>query len=149
MQLVVLALGKLGMGSGGQGGLYAVWGAGGMLGSVAILVLVRRRGYGLALAIGALSFAAGLALAGLDGVPVAVAAMVPAVLGFALVETAVMALVPRTQSSPSTLRGRVSRRPANEPARGRDHPKPRHYPAATSSFSKSSMESGLIPDSCL
>jgi predicted MFS family arabinose efflux permease len=95
VQLVALALGKLGMGDGGPGVLYAVWGAGGVIGSAVILVLVRRRGYGLALLVGAFTFAIGLAVAGVDGVPVAVAAMIPAGLGFALVETAVTGLVPR------------------------------------------------------
>jgi hypothetical protein len=95
VQLVALSIGKLGMGNGGPGVLYAVWGAGGVLGSGAMLTLVRRRGYGLALALGAVAFAAGLALSGVDGIPVAVAAMVPAGLGFALVETGVTALVPR------------------------------------------------------
>ncbi len=95
VQLVVLALGKLGLGNGGPGLLYGVWGAGGLLGSALMLILVRRRGYGLALGLGAFAFAAGLVLAGLDEVAVAVAAMIPAGVGFALVETAVMALVPR------------------------------------------------------
>lgn len=95
VQLVVLAIGKLRMGNGGPGTLYAVWGAGGVAGSAVVLWLVRRRGYGLALAVGSGAFAAGLALAGVDGIAVAIAAMVPAGLGFALVETGVMAIVPR------------------------------------------------------
>jgi MFS family permease len=95
VQLVALALGKLGMGNGGPGILYAAWGAGGILASGVVLLLVRRRGYGLALGVGALTFAAGLVLAGVDGVPLALAAMIPAGIGFSLVETTVMALVPR------------------------------------------------------
>ncbi len=95
VQLVSLALGKLSMGNGGPGLLYTVWGVGGMLGGIALLHLVRRRGYGLAVAGGAIVFAVGIALAGVDGVAVALIAMVPAGLGFALVETAVMGLVPR------------------------------------------------------
>lgn len=95
VQLVALALGKLRMGNGGPGVLFAVWGVGGLLGSVVILALVRRRGYGLALLVGAVGFGAALAVTGLDGVALAVAAMVPAGLGFALVETGMMALVPR------------------------------------------------------
>jgi MFS family permease len=95
VQLVVLSVGKLGMGNGGPGVLFAVWGAGGVLGGAAVLMLVRRRGYGLALALGAICFAAGVALAGVDGVPVAVAAMAPAGIGLALVEAAVMGIVPR------------------------------------------------------
>ena len=95
VQLVALALGKLRLGNGGPGLLYGVWGAGGLLGSVAILALVRRRGYGLALTVGALGFGAGLASAGVDGVALALAAMVAAGIGFSLVETSVTGLVPR------------------------------------------------------
>lgn len=95
VQLVVLSVGTLGMGNGGPGVLFAVWGAGGVLGGAAVVSLVRRRGYGLALALGAIASAAGVALAGVDGVPVAVAAMVPAGFGLALVEAAVMGVVPR------------------------------------------------------
>jgi MFS family permease len=95
VQLVVLAIQHLGMGSGGPGQLYAVWGVGGVAGSGALLFLVRRRGYGLALLLGALVFAAAIGVAGADGVPLALVTMVPAGLGFALVEAAVMALVPR------------------------------------------------------
>jgi MFS family permease len=95
VQLVALALGKLHMGSGGPGLLYAVWGVGGLLGAGLLLVIVRIRGYGLAVAGGVLCFAIALAVSGLDGVPLAVAAMIPVGLGFALTETAVMALVPR------------------------------------------------------
>jgi MFS family permease len=95
VQLVALALGKLHLGNGGPGLLYIVWGAGGLLGSYLILVLVRRRGYGLALSVGGLCFGVGLAVAGLDGVPVALAAMIAAGIGFSLVETSVIGLVPR------------------------------------------------------
>jgi predicted MFS family arabinose efflux permease len=95
VQLVALALGKLRMGSGGPGILYAVWGAGGIAGSALIGALVRRRGYGLALATGALALGAAIAVAGLDGVALAVITMVPAGVGFALVETAILGLVPR------------------------------------------------------
>ncbi|MEA2159082.1 MAG: hypothetical protein QOD66_1462 [Solirubrobacteraceae bacterium] len=95
VQLVALSLGKLHMGNSGPGVLYAVWGVGGILGSTLILTLVRRRGYGLALAIGALVFGCALAATGADGIPLAVVAMVPAGLGFGLVEASVMGLVPR------------------------------------------------------
>jgi MFS family permease len=95
VQLVALAVGRLHMGSGGPGVLWTVWGAGGMLGSVAMLSLVRRRGLGLVLVVGALTFAIGLGVAGLEGEALAVAAMIPAGIGFSLVETAVMAVVPR------------------------------------------------------
>jgi hypothetical protein len=66
-----------------------------VLGSGALLGLVRVRGYGLALLFGALAVAVGVAVAGADGVALALAAMVPAGIGCALVESAVMALVPR------------------------------------------------------
>lgn len=95
VQLVALALGRLGFGTGGPGILFAVWGIGGVLASAVTLPLVRRRGYGLTLAVGAGIFAAAVALAGVDGAPVTVGAMIPAGIGFALVETAVMATIPR------------------------------------------------------
>jgi hypothetical protein len=95
VQLVALSLGRLRLGDGGPGLLYGIWGVGGVCGSFVILVLVRRRGYGLALSVGALSFGAGLALAGAGGIPIALGAMIAAGLGFALVETAVTGLVPR------------------------------------------------------
>jgi MFS family permease len=95
VQLVALSLGKLHMGNAGPGVLTAVWGIGGLLGSALILFLVRRRGYGLALAAGSIVFAGGLALAAINVIPMAIGAMIPAGIGFALVEIAVMALVPR------------------------------------------------------
>ena len=95
VQLVVLSIRHLGMGNGGPGQLYAVWGVGGVLGSGVLLALVRFRGYGLALLLGALVFAVGVGVTGADGVPLALVAMLPVGIGFALVEAAVMALVPR------------------------------------------------------
>jgi hypothetical protein len=83
------------MGGSGPGLLFAVWGAGGLLATAASLWLVRRRGYGLALAVGSVVFAVSLGVCGAGGVALAVIAIVPAGLGFALVENAVMALVPR------------------------------------------------------
>lgn len=105
VQLVALAVGRLHMGNGGPGVLWMVWGAGGMLATFALLALVRLRGFGLVLVVGALTFAIGLSVAGLDGEALAVAAMIPAGIGFALVETAVMALVPRLADD--TIVGRV------------------------------------------
>lgn len=95
VQLVVLALGKLHMGSGGPGVLYAAWGVGGLIGAALILVVVRIRGYGLAVAVGVLGYSVGLAVCGVDGVALAVAAMIPVGIGFSLTEVAVMGLVPR------------------------------------------------------
>ena len=95
VQLVALAVGRLHMGNGGAGVLWTVWGAGGMLASFALVPLVRRRGLGLVLVVGALTFAIGLGVAGLEGEMLAVAAMIPAGIGFSLVETAMTALVPR------------------------------------------------------
>lgn len=95
VQLAVLSLGKLALGNGGLGVLYVCWGAGGILSSAALVKLVRCRGYGLALAVGAFAFAAGIAFAGADGVALALVAMVSAGVGFGLLETAVMGLVPR------------------------------------------------------
>lgn len=95
VQLVALAIGELHMGHGGPGLLYLVWGLGGLAAAAATLWVVRRRGYGLALSVGASAFGAGLLASGLGAVPLAVAAMVPVGIGFSLVETAVMAIVPR------------------------------------------------------
>jgi hypothetical protein len=105
VQLVALALGKLGIGNGGPGILFAAWGAAGMFGSVALMLLVRTRDYGLALAAGTFAFSVGLAAAGADGVAVALAAMVPAGVGFALVESSIVGLVPRLADD--ALIGRV------------------------------------------
>ena len=95
VQIVTLALDNLDMGDGGPGALYAAWGVGGLFGGALAVVLLRRRGYGLALGVGAIAFGAGLALAGAAGVALALTALVPAGLSFALVETAAMGLVPR------------------------------------------------------
>lgn len=95
VQLVALALGELDMGDAGPGLLYAVWGLGGLAGSAVVLALLRRRGYGLAMGAGVITLGLALAVAGADGVVLALAAMVPAGLGFALVEVAAMGLVPR------------------------------------------------------
>ena len=95
VQLPALSIGRLHMGNGGPGELYIVWGIGGVVGSAALLALIRRRGYGLALLVGCLSFAAGVGVAGLDGVALALLAMLPAGIGMALVEVGFMGLVPR------------------------------------------------------
>ena len=94
VQLVDLALDDLDMGLSGFGILLAVWGAGGIIGSAMLLALIRRRGYGLAMGLGALLFGVALALTGADGVPLAVVAMVPVGMGFGLVIAAAMGLVP-------------------------------------------------------
>lgn len=95
VQVPALAIGHLHMGNGGPGLLYAVWGIGGVVASAVLLALVRRRGYGLALLVGCLSFAVGVGVSGVDGVAVALLAMLPAGIGMALVEVGFMALVPR------------------------------------------------------
>ena len=95
VQLVALAIGRLHMGGSGPGVLFTAWGVGGVLAGAVTLSLVRRRGYGLVLLGGALLVGAALAVSGLDGVALAVVAMAPVGLGFAMVETAVMAVVPR------------------------------------------------------
>ncbi len=105
VQLVALSLGKLGMGNGGPGILFAAWGAAGMFGSVVLMLLVRSRGYGLALCAGTFAFSVGLAAAGAGGVAVALVAMVPAGVGFALVESSIVGLVPRLADD--ALIGRV------------------------------------------
>jgi CRP-like cAMP-binding protein len=95
VQIPALSIGELHMGNGGPGELYIVWGIGGVLASAVLLALARRRGYGLALLVGCISFAVGVGVAGADGIPVALLAMLPAGIGMALVETGFMALVPR------------------------------------------------------
>ena len=54
-----------------------------------------RRGYGLAMAVGVVTLGAAIALCAADGTIGAVALMIPAGLGFALVEAASLGLVPR------------------------------------------------------
>lgn len=95
VQLVALAIHRLHMGNGGPGALLTVWGVTGTLGGIVLLRLVKRRGYGLALSIGGLSFGVFLAVAALGGRDVALAAMAPLGLGFALIEGGVMAIIPR------------------------------------------------------
>ena len=95
VQLVALAIDDLDMGEGGPGILYGVWGAGGVVGSALVLWMLRRRGYGLAMATGMAILGLALALSGGDGVVLALVMMVPAGLGFAMVEMAAMGLVPR------------------------------------------------------
>jgi len=95
VQVVALAIDKLELGSGGPGLLYLVWGVGGLAGSAVLLRIVRRTGYGRALLVGALVFGLLVAVAGLGGVVLAVAVMLPIGLGFALVEGGVMGVIPR------------------------------------------------------
>jgi predicted MFS family arabinose efflux permease len=95
VQLVALAIDRLDLGNGGPGLLYLVWGAGGLAGSVVMLRIVRRTGYGRVLLVGALVFGVLVVAAGVGGVVVAVAAMFPIGLGFALVEGGVMGVIPR------------------------------------------------------
>lgn len=93
--LTALAIDRLRLGNGGPGLLYAFWGIGGVLGSGALIALVHRRGYGLALFVGALAYAGLLAACGFGGAVVAIAAMVGVGAGFSLVEYSVMGIVPR------------------------------------------------------
>ena len=95
VQLVALAIHRLRMGQGGPGALLTVWGVTGTLGGLVLLPLVRRRGYGLVLSIGGLGFATFVVVAGLGGRAVALVAMAPLGLCFALIETGVMAIIPR------------------------------------------------------
>ena len=95
VQIVALSLDNLDMGEGGPGAIYAAWGIGGLGGGVLVLRLLRRRGYGLALGVGAILFGLGLGIAGADGVALALLAILPAGLAFAMVETSAMGLVPR------------------------------------------------------
>ena len=95
VQLVALAIDRLDLGNGGPGLLYLVWGVGGVIGSAVLLRIVRRTGYGRALVVGALVFGLLIAVAGVGDAVVAVAVMLPVGLGFALVEGAVMGVIPR------------------------------------------------------
>jgi hypothetical protein len=95
VQLVTLALGPLKLGSGGPGLLGAIWGVGGILASPLMLVLVRRRGYGLVVGGGALMFGLCLAVAAAPWTGVVILSMVPIGIGFALVETGIMSVIPR------------------------------------------------------
>lgn len=95
VQLVALAIGHLRLGNGGPGALLTIWGVGGTLGGVVLLRLVRRGGYGLALSVGGLGFGVFLAVAGVGDRALALAAMIPLGLGFALIEAGVIAIIPR------------------------------------------------------
>ncbi|HET9093626.1 MAG TPA: cyclic nucleotide-binding domain-containing protein [Solirubrobacteraceae bacterium] len=95
VQLVTLAIRRLHLGAGGPGALLGVWALAGALSGIALVWLTRRRGFGLVLGVGGIALAAGIAVCGLGGPLLALAAMAPAGLGFALGETAIMAVVPR------------------------------------------------------
>ena len=95
VQLVTLALDNLGMSNAGPGILFAAWGVGGLGGGAMVLWLLHRRGYGLALGVGAILFGSGLALTGAGGVALALAALLPVGLAFSLIEISAMGLVPR------------------------------------------------------
>jgi hypothetical protein len=95
VQFVALAISHLRMGDGGPGAIYAIYGGAGALAGIVLLWVVRRRGYGAGLAAGGFAFALGLAVCGLGGVAMALVAMIPVGVGFTLVETGVIALVPR------------------------------------------------------
>ncbi len=92
---VPLAIDELGLGDGGLGLLYTVWGVGGLLGSAALLVLLRRTGYGTVLLVGGALFAVTLAVCGVGGALVALLAMLPVGVAFALLESGIMGVVPR------------------------------------------------------
>jgi MFS family permease len=95
VQVVALAIDRLGLGNGGPGLLYLVWGAGGLAGSAALLRIVRRTGYGRALLVGSLVFGLLVAVAGVGRSAWVVAVMFPIGLGFSLVEGSVMGVIPR------------------------------------------------------
>ena len=92
---VPLAIDELDLGDGGLGLLYTVWGVGGLLGSAALLVLVRRTGYGTVLLLGGALFAVLLAVSGVGGALVVLLAMLPVGLAFSLLESGIMGVVPR------------------------------------------------------
>ena len=93
VQLVAVSR-ELRLGDGGPGLMFCLWGTGGVLSSLVIRQLVARRGYGPAMTAGAIGFGAALGLAGLSGAAVTLAAMPLIGLGFGLVETGVMGIIP-------------------------------------------------------
>ena len=94
VQLVAVSH-RLQLGDGGPGLMFCLWGIGGFASSLIIRLLVRRHGYGATIAAGAIGFGLALGLAGLSGAPLTLIAMPLTGIGFGLVETGVMGIVPR------------------------------------------------------
>jgi MFS family permease len=94
VQLVAVSHG-LHLGDGGAGLIFCLWGIGGVVSSLIVRLLVRRRGYGVTIAVGAIGFGLSLGLAGLSGAALMLAAMPLTGIGFGLVETGVMGIIPQ------------------------------------------------------
>ena len=92
---VPLAIDELGLGDGGVGLLYTVWGVGGLLGSAALLVMLRRTGYGTVLLVGGGLFAVLVVVTGVGGALVVLLAMLPVGVAYTLLESGIMGVVPR------------------------------------------------------
>ena len=94
VQLVAVSHG-LHLGDGGPGLIFCLWGIGGLISSLIVRLLVRRRGYGMTIAAGAIGFGLSLGLAGLSGATLTLVAMPLTGIGFGLVETGVMGIIPQ------------------------------------------------------
>jgi MFS family permease len=94
VQLVAVSHG-LHLGDGGPGLIFCLWGIGGLISSLIVRLLVRRRGYGMTIAAGAIGFGVSLGLAGLSGATLTLVAMPLTGIGFGLVETGVMGIIPQ------------------------------------------------------
>jgi MFS family permease len=94
VQLVAVSH-ELHLGDGGPGLMFCLWGIGGLISSLIVRLLVRRRGYGLTIAAGAIGFGVSLGLAGLSGATLVLVAMPLTGIGFGLVETGVMGIIPQ------------------------------------------------------
>jgi MFS family permease len=86
---------QLQMGDGGPGLMFCLWGIGGLASSLVIRFLIGRRGYSVTIAAGAIGFGLALGLAGVSGATLTLVAMPLTGIGFGLVETGVMGIIPR------------------------------------------------------
>jgi len=75
--------------------MFCLWGIGGLASSLVIRFLVGRRGYSVTIAAGAIGFGLALGLAGVSGAALTLIAMPLTGIGFGLVETGVMGIIPR------------------------------------------------------
>ncbi|MFZ0091085.1 MAG: MFS transporter [Solirubrobacteraceae bacterium] len=94
VQLVAVSH-RLQLGDGGPGLMFCLWGIGGLASSLLVRLLVRRRGYAVTIAVGAIGFGLALGLAGLSGAALTLVAMPLTGIGFGLVETGVMGIIPQ------------------------------------------------------
>jgi MFS family permease len=94
VQLVAVADG-LDLGDGGAGLMFCLWGAGGLLSSAIVRGLVRRRGFAGTIVVGAVGFGLALGLTGVSSAALTLTVAMPLTgIGFGLVETGVMGIIP-------------------------------------------------------